>query len=275
MQVLKLPAIAGLIWVSAGFRLLYQQMLRMFSVVVIYFFVVLFINFLALWVGDQFPEHSEARELVPRVLTFMFAIFSPVLQIGYMEACRDIARGERISPLYFLRGFQLPRPAFLSLLAIGLFQVSALTLVLTVLPLPQNLEATLTAAANQPAPVIDPQALLVQCAALAVVLVIMSVAWYAPMLAAWHGMRVGKAMFFSMAACWRNKTAFIMFGLGWTIAGFFSVVLMSLAIAALGNGALANALVAIMLMLLIGAMYCSVYVTYSTVFVPDTTPPAP
>ena len=40
MQVLKLPAIAGLIWVSAGFRLLYQQMLRMFSVVVIYFFVV-------------------------------------------------------------------------------------------------------------------------------------------------------------------------------------------------------------------------------------------
>ncbi|MDP0995369.1 hypothetical protein, partial [Klebsiella pneumoniae] len=32
--------------------------------------------------------------------------------------------------------------------------------------------------------------------------------WFAPLLVAWHGIPVGKALFFSWMAVWRNRAAF-------------------------------------------------------------------
>jgi hypothetical protein len=36
------------------------------------------------------------------------------------------------------------------------------------------------------------------------------VTWFAPQLVAWHGQPVGKALFFSFFACWRNRWPFLM-----------------------------------------------------------------
>ena len=33
--------------------------------------------------------------------------------------------------------------------------------------------------------------------------------WHAPVLVAWHGLRLTQALFFSGVACWRNKWAFL------------------------------------------------------------------
>ena len=268
MQVLKLPAIAGLIWVSAGFRLLFQQALRMFSLIVMYFFAWMFVALLATIVGQAFGQQGNTSELVARIVVFGSSVFSPVLLIGYMQACRDIVQGERVSPLYLLRGFQLPRPAFLSLLVLGLIQISAFTLLIAVLPFPDiDLSELAASAANTPMPAIDPHVILMRYLAMTLALVIVMVLWYAPMLAAWHGMRVGKAIFFSIAACWRNKSAFLMFGVGWMIAGSFCAVVMGLVVTVFGMSTVSSALIALIVMVFLGAMYCSVYVTYSSVFV--------
>jgi hypothetical protein len=46
--------------------------------------------------------------------------------------------------------------------------------------------------------------------------------WHAPALIGWHGIPMKQALFFSMVACWRNKWAFLLYGLSWA-AIFFAV----------------------------------------------------
>ena len=56
--------------------------------------------------------------------------------------------------------------------------------------------------------------------------------WHAPALIGWHGVPMSQALFFSMVACWRNKWAFLLYGLSWgaifvavQFAGSFLVML--------------------------------------------------
>ncbi len=39
--------------------------------------------------------------------------------------------------------------------------------------------------------------------------------WHAPVLVAWHSIKLTQALFFSGMACWRNKWAFLVYGLTW------------------------------------------------------------
>ena len=42
---------------------------------------------------------------------------------------------------------------------------------------------------------------------------ILMLTWFAPQLIAWHRYPVGKAMFFSLFACWRNRWPFLVLGI--------------------------------------------------------------
>jgi hypothetical protein len=41
--------------------------------------------------------------------------------------------------------------------------------------------------------------------------------WHAPALVWWQGQGVAQALFSSTVACWRNRTAFVVYGLAWTL----------------------------------------------------------
>ncbi len=41
--------------------------------------------------------------------------------------------------------------------------------------------------------------------------------WHAPALVWWQGQGVGQALFSSTLACWRNRAAFLVYGLAWTV----------------------------------------------------------
>ena len=45
--------------------------------------------------------------------------------------------------------------------------------------------------------------------------VMAAIFWFAPALVGWHGIRITQALFFSWIACWRNKWAFLVYGLCW------------------------------------------------------------
>jgi len=275
MQALKLPALAGLIWISAGFRLMFQQFFRMFAIVLINFFLFVLAGTVAELADEAFKPLGADPELVGRVILFGLNIFSPVFLVGFMEACRGVTLGERISPLYCFRGFQLGRPAFNALLGLGLFQTSALTIASAFLPdTAQTSLDELIKNASSTAPAMDPHEMLIRFATIIPVVLVLALVWYAPMLAAWHGMRPIKAMFFSVAACWRNKTAFIMLGAGWMIILMFLSSFMLALVAAMGLSNLSYALVTVFVLIMLGAMFCSGYVTYSTVFVPAPKGPA-
>jgi hypothetical protein len=70
--------------------------------------------------------------------------------------------------------------------------------------------------------------------------------WYAPALIVWHGMSVSKAAFYSFFAVWRSRLAFMVYFLSWGALVF-------------------------LISLIIVAMNCSVYASYSDVFQRDDT----
>ena len=41
--------------------------------------------------------------------------------------------------------------------------------------------------------------------------------WHAPALVWWQGQGVAKALFSSTLACWRNRSAFLVYGLAWAL----------------------------------------------------------
>ncbi|KAG1598512.1 hypothetical protein G6F46_014177 [Rhizopus delemar] len=45
--------------------------------------------------------------------------------------------------------------------------------------------------------------------------------WHAPVLVAWHGLRLIQALFFSGIACWRNKWPFLVYGAPWALVFLF------------------------------------------------------
>lgn len=101
--------------------------------------------------------------------------------------------------------------------------------------------------------------------------------WHAPALAHWAGQGAGQAIFSSTVACWRNRGAFVVYGLAWigVILGFGIVA--NLLAALLGSPRIV-ALAAVPTGLLFSTVfYVSLYFTFTDCFAegdaPDTVPP--
>ncbi len=99
--------------------------------------------------------------------------------------------------------------------------------------------------------------------------------WYAPMLVAWHGVPVGKALFFSLVGVWRNRAAFAVYGVAWVAIWMAASTVIALVSLATGIGNVAAIVVAPLAMVMLTCMYCSMYESYATVYVDTSAPPSP
>jgi hypothetical protein len=99
---------------------------------------------------------------------------------------------------------------------------------------------------------------------------VLMLTWFSPQLVAWHGQPVGKAMFFSFVACWRNRWAFV------TLAGL--LFLLSLGAVSIAMG-LSNAFdlsppaaamfLGPLLLIVTSIHYAAQYPIYRAVIEPD------
>jgi hypothetical protein len=84
-----------------------------------------------------------------------------------------------------------------------------------------------------------------------------------------------KSLFFSTLACWKNKGALLVFGLGWlgmfALGGIITSVVVSLA----GGSALARGLAMPAVMLMASMFFSSLYFTFQDSFVLEAPPDAP
>ena len=87
--------------------------------------------------------------------------------------------------------------------------------------------------------------------------------WHTPALVLWARLPVGKALFFSAVATWRNLGAFVVYGLCWLGALFVLGLLDRLVLGVLPVPVLANALAFSGALALAAAFYASLY--FSTV----------
>jgi hypothetical protein len=191
VQIQSLPFSAGALWLRDGWHLLKRQPLGLIAMAMIYSFMVI--------VPATLPI-DYVNLLVPGIL-------SPFATLGFMGAFREVASARLPNPAVFAQALQ-ERPVRNTLFKLGLIHGALLILVSS---LAKFLIGTQTMPADQQSMTME-NIRLSDFGILGLLYAPVAIAmWFAPMLAGWHGVDVGKAMFGSAIGCWRNKGAIVLY----------------------------------------------------------------
>jgi hypothetical protein len=198
LQLQQVAAISGWRWISQGFQLFRQQPFGFLSLLAFF----LMMGFLL--------------ALIPLLGSVVYGVMIQGLSMGMMTACRFVEQSKPIRPALLLAGFTAyGRANAKALVTLGAIYCTGAALVIafslwlddgTVLQLLQGQE-------------IDTQAFLkaevthVMLVAVLGYVVLTAIFWYAPFFICWHQLPAVKALFFSVVAVWRNKKAFLVYGL--------------------------------------------------------------
>ena len=156
--------------------------------------------------------------LIP-LLGLVVMLVLPVLLVGMMEGCRALEHGKPLAFGYLLSGFVRNTGALLTLGAISLTGNLLLLLVISVIG-GEAIDAVFKFTAQQkvtPANVDDireaaSKATLSILTGWALSIPLMMALWFAPLLAYFNNLKPGRAMLYSISACWRNLSAFLVYG---------------------------------------------------------------
>jgi hypothetical protein len=196
MQVRTLPAKAGWAWLREGLALYRRQAFAFTALVILYSMALMLIANL------------------PLVGLPLAALLVPFGTIGITAAGRDAQRNVMPLPSLLIDGFKGPQRS--ALVRLGIVH-SALVVVLVLLTslfardeisnwkmIEGQVDAA-SVAGNVPWDAIVVAAIIYTP--------ILMLTWFSPQLVAWHRMPVGKALFYSLFACWRNRWPFLVLAL--------------------------------------------------------------
>ncbi len=252
MQILRQPAARGFVWLTEGLQLVGKQPIALFAMV-----------FLTL-MGMSLPAI-----IIPVVGPLISVAILPALYVGLMHAIRAAERGEVPNPGMLISAF---KPAAGNVWQ-PLIMLGAINAVLTnvmialVYLMGQPDLMSLSEADREAVAMQDPMALLTPLLLFAVLYTPIQMAfWYAPLFVAWHRTPVGKSIFFSIVAVWRNKGAFAALFLGWFGVIVLAAVVLRLLVGALDmSSTMASIIISPLSLLGLTAAYCSFWVSYRDV----------
>jgi len=252
MQALTLPTKRGWRWLADGFRIFRKNPLLLGVIVVSYWILMAVVNAIPL--------------LGPVVATLCIPAFS----VSLMNVCRDIEHERRITPLHLFSGF---RRNLRPLLTLGAFYLGGVLAILGVSALADGGALMQMMISGKPPGeelLAGGSFLVATQIALLLLTPLMMAYWYAPVLAAWHDLPIGKALFFSFIACLRNWRAFFAYAVALML---FGALLPGLALGLLASlmPQSANFFTALffmpLLFVLAPTLFASFYVSYRDVFV--------
>jgi hypothetical protein len=252
MQVRTLPASAGWAWLREGLALFRRQAFAFTALVILYSMALMVLASL------------------PLVGLPLAALLVPFGTLGITAAGRDAQRNVMPLPSLLIDGFKGPQRN--ALLRLGLVHAGLILLMVVITTLFARDELAnwkivegqvdaASVAGNVPWDAIAVMAL--------VYTPILMLTWFAPQLVAWHRLPVGKAMFFSLFACWRNKWPFLVLGLALGALVFAVSWLTSLLMGLVGaSPALGSMLLAPIALVLTSVAYSTQYPIYRSVLEP-------
>ena len=263
MIAASLPASSGWQWLKDAFRIFRKQPFALLALLFV-------INLL-----------SQILMQIPVLGVGLFIISMPIASLIVVSACRDIqskpAGFSHLDPKTWVASLQKPR--VISRLALSGFVYAALLLLLSVVLLYPLLDEQTIAQINSiiygvqggaqattdALPDGSSLVLLLGWAVLLFVVTLMF--WHVPQLIGWEDQTIGKAIFYSFVASWRNKAAFLMYFLSWfllfALLQLFVVPLLLL----LGLPALLIAFaMQVVLMIMVATIYCGFYSSYAAIF---------
>ncbi len=251
MRIRTLAALTGWRWVADGFRVLRRQPIALLAIT--------FLNLLALSVSVLIPLMGS---IAPLVLT-------PALMVGLMHAVRAADRGQMPTPLMLLAAFREDGGrAWRPLLVLGAFNALSTigALALAAVADGGTLMRLATGQFGADETPVDGTLMVAAIVFMLAYLPVQMAMWYAPLFIAWQRTPVAQALFFSLVAVWRNRRAFVVYGLGWfgiALAGSMAIRLLQLAFG--GSPVLLSMLLSPLSLLLITAVYCSFWATWRDV----------
>jgi len=253
MQAANLPATAGWQWARDGLALFSRQPLAMFT-----------------W-AMAISLALMLASLTPPLGPLLFVVLMPVVTFLTLSACRHVEAGHAMQqPAAWFQPLRnkgvLRRLLWMGVLYAGLCLLAG---VVVFVPFMRELAEAMQASSvtSDLTPFLE--TLRLPMAIFGVIYVVLAALfWYAPALSGFQGVRIGQALFFSGVACWRNKTAFVVYGLVW-FAVFLAIDFASGLLVAMGMSAQLAGTLQIPVNVAAGSiLYCSFYPSYVTVFGP-------
>ncbi len=208
---------------------------------------------------------------LPYVGLLVASLVTPALAVSFMAILRGLDRGRGLELALVAEGFKRNLAALVTLggvyLAITLAIFSATALA------DGGTLARWTLTGRGPG---GGQDGLASAVALAIALWIPAqlAFWFAPVLAAWHGMPAPKALFYSFFAALGNWRAFLVYALAGTFAlGLATTLIFSLQRAAAGPQ-IVPTMIFLLLIVFIPVYYATAYASYRDVFPEEAESPA-
>jgi hypothetical protein len=214
MNLQTVPARRGALWVRQGFAAFARQPLAFGGLFATFMFAVF------------------AATLLPFVGSALLLLLLPLVSLGFMVATRNAIEGRVPLPNAFWQPLRGPRSERLALLQLSLLYAVATSLVMWLSDIFDGgaLDALMMvlSGGEKVSPEVVNERLsdpnlrsgLIFRFGLAGLLSVPF--WHAPALVHWDGHGAAKALFSSTVAVWRNKSAFLVYGLAWlgVILGF-------------------------------------------------------
>ena len=251
MRAETLPAVAGWRWINAGFAIFRRNPPLLSMLVVCYWLTVLVLN------------------VLPVIGTVAASLAIPGLSVGLMQAARDLERGQQVGLQTLFGSFRRnPR----TLVALGALYLCCTLAVIGATALVDGgelLRFMLEAKPGDSAALESGDLMLPALVGLLLITPVVMAWWFAPVLAAWHDLGVGKALFFSFIACWMNWRPFLVYGAGLAVVAILlpGIVASAVLLVVPEAQGFATALITVPMVLIIApAIFASFYATYRDVF---------
>lgn len=251
MRAQTLPAAAGWRWIATGFVIFRRNPPIMALLVVTYWFTLLFLN------------------LLPVVGVLAASLAVPGLSVGLMQAARNLERRQPVGLPTLFGGLRENSRTLVALGAFYLFCTFGVLGLSTLLDGGDLFNYMLASTAAERAAVADADLSFSVIFVGLMLLPVMMAYWFAPILAAWHRLPLGKSLFFSFIACWLNWRPFLAYAVGLLlVAGLIPGTLLGVLLLLFpGVQAFISSLVVVMVALVIAPVtFASFYAAYSDIF---------
>jgi hypothetical protein len=249
MQARIVQTARGVQWLAEGWRLFSAAPLGWLALAFTYTVIMLVMSAL------------------PLIGAAAFLVLYPAFTVGWMAAARAASKTSRVDVGLLFDGF---RHGLRAQLILGALYLACSILVFAGMALADDERVLQKVVGGAASGEVDIGDLAGPLAVMAVLYTpMLMIFWFAPPLAAWHGIGAVKSLFFSFVACLLNWRALLLYGaaiLG-VIAGLASFLLFAFALASgEASKAVPSSAALFALILFFPTLFASIYASYRDVF---------
>lgn len=251
MRAQTVNTAAGWRWLFTGFAIFRRNPPILSLLVIVYWFTVVFLN------------------ILPVIGVIAASLVIPGLSVGLMQAARNIERGQSATIQTLYGGLRENTRTLLALGGLYLVATLAVLGMSTIIDGGDLLRYMLASNRTERAAVEDADFTLPALFVMILLVPVLMAWWFAPVLAAWHRLTLGRALFFSFIACWMNWRAFVAYGAAVLIVvGVVPGLLLGLLLLLMPGaaGLLSGLFMVAMALVVAPAIFASFYASYRDIF---------